>query len=233
MVRWWNKLRFGSLDEVAEYLDPVPYLSEFSAYCRLRHRDLRRLALDALERFIGEAKGWEVARQRQLALWVARVYTRIRQPELFCPVPLNLYVRHVSMGWAEEVDDARPLCVLGIVGRDYDAFRKALELDPSIDFVRAELLRGWVKDLVWATEGLPESFYGIPEEVLSDTYGGLALIKGFVDPKPYAELIETFYTERTLVEEWRRAQAAKGRQSYWSPYIRIQRAKEGRSDDFD
>ena len=233
MVHWWKKLTFKDLDAVAEYLTPVRYFEDFSGYCRLRHRGLRSLALDALGRFIEAASKWEPARQRQLALWLARVSSRRQAPDHLCPVPLQQFAVKVCTQWAEDVEDARPHCVLGIMTGADEAFKRALELDPGLDFARAACLRRYVQLLSWAAGWLPEHFYGIPEEVLADTYAGFALIEGFVKPKAYTSLIEDFYALRATTEAYRQTLIAKGHQSYWSPYIRIQRERSPGSDDFD
>ncbi len=233
MVYWWNKLKFADLSAVGEYLAPVAYFARYTEYCRLKAKGLRRPGLDALDRFVSEVEGWETSRQRQLAHWVARVSTRFTAPTEFCPHPLAEHLMAVCRQWGEDTPDPRPFCCIGILHGDTSAFREALRRDPRQDYARKQLLQQHVYQLEWATDQLPHFFYGIPEEILADSVEGVSLAKGFVNVKLHAALVDQFHTMRRQTVDWVRAQAARGRQSYWSPYIRMQRKKNEAKDDFD
>lgn len=195
----WNQSNFEGLAQLAAQLRTDSRLNELARYCELRETGLRREAFQALDNFLAAALSSTIEEQRELAIHVLGAHARITAAHQFLSHPLKeRFLVPVLNAWCmAEPRNPIPFGELGVLQRDADTLRQALEFAPANDRVRrclTALVLGYVD---FATHHLAESILIGPFE---DACGALDLAESYISSATHPSSLEDL---KTAVKEYR------------------------------
>jgi hypothetical protein len=126
---FWRDKNFHSLTEAASFSAEIPDWKDYSEYCSLLERGLRKDALSHLAKFIDSAISWNFSQKRHFVSWL--FHFAHTNPDCFQLMPQHLSKRLLEptlTEWAErEPSCAEPYRWLGT----HEHLRQAIELEPK------------------------------------------------------------------------------------------------------
>lgn len=180
---YWRSQAFKGLAEAAEATSRDSDLAEFTEFCRLRERGLRRQALTVMDGFIGKARAWPLDKRQSFIRLLMSLYTT--DGNMLMPHPLLEGVVLPSLKqWTQEAPaDAEPWRWLGILTHSGNSLEKALALDPHDQVTRQILISYILADVSYGVHELPWGYLGSPNDDLTTLNRAEELASGLVDTK--------------------------------------------------
>lgn len=201
---FWRDKNFHSLTEAASFSSDIPDWKDYSEYCKLLERGLRKDAFSHLSTFIDSAIGWDFSQKRQFASWLFHfAYTN---PDCFqlMPQPLSKRLLEPTLTeWTErEPGCAEPHRWLGT--RKH--LRQAIELDSKDEIARQLLIENLFHGVHYATHELPYGYIGNPQEDFLNLDEIESLLLGITDSKSYQLCTDAMSKYRTIINDYLRTQ---------------------------
>jgi hypothetical protein len=201
---FWRDKNFHSLTEAASFSSEIPDWKDYSEYCSLLERGLRKAAFLHLSKFIDSAISWNFSQKRQFASWLFHfAYTN---PDCFqlMPQPLSKRLLEPTLTeWTErEPDCAEPHRWLG----RHEHLRQAIELEPKDEIARQLLIEKLFYGVHYSTHEIPYGYIGKPQEDLLDLDEIESLLLGITDTTSYQLCTEAMSKYRIIINDYLQSQ---------------------------
>lgn len=145
-----------------------PAWTEYGQYCLHREKGLRGKAFAHLEIFLTQASEWRLDEKKEFVVWLCGKMDSIPYAGHWpYPTPLaNGFVSPVIDECIEREPAIAELLVLKVrYAGDFDAYSKAISIDPRNQEARIALAHQCIYDIWFATHHLPEFFIGKESDV--------------------------------------------------------------------
>jgi len=142
---------------------------DYSSYCTLREKGLRKQALQKLETFLNLTDRWELSQRTDFTTFLFTQFETIKYAQdLAFPHSLKVsLIKQTLENWCDiEEGDSRPFRWYGKYFNSIDHLKKALQVCPEDDIAREGLLKFWSDCLYSSMHHLPVGYLGNPEEDL-------------------------------------------------------------------
>jgi hypothetical protein len=204
-MHYWNKDNFEGLADLARDLEARERCGHLAEYCRCRHSGLRREAFAALERFLADAKGWEPAAAREIAITILELRARTPQAHQFLTQPLlERFLLPTLKAWVEDAPTSLiPVRWLGILNHDPSLLSRVLAASPDDIPVRRILTELQLSQADYATHHLVEgTFLGDPDATRAALARATTLVEASPQPEAVADLSSEIEHYEGLVADW-------------------------------
>jgi hypothetical protein len=145
-----------------------PLWSNYSEYCQLREKGLRRQSFEKLNIFIERFRSFTFEQKTEFAIFIYELAENIEDAD-YGPLPhqLAIELREVLIAYTEkESNDSRPFRWLAKFFNEYHYINKALDINPLDDKARVFLIDRLSYGISYSTHHLPDYYIGEPEQDL-------------------------------------------------------------------
>lgn len=192
------------LRETAARVCETAALAEFSRYCEYRARDVRPLAMKALNRFLDVAAIWPFEERLTFARWLLLLSRTFLNENALLPQPLRTrLIEPVVREWqTASPDNAEPHLWLGLLRCDDPSLHldRAIALDPGCELARQTLMQWILNNIEYHQHELPEYYICDPRDDLRDLKKALSLCCGPEDR--VIDFRRRILALRMRAEEW-------------------------------
>ena len=182
-----------------------PAWMDYANYCILREKGLRKEAFTSLSNFLSAARNWPFEDQKGFVLWLCDQMDKIRDGG-YGPYPnplMKQLVEPVFEKCLEEEGVSGELYALKAQYTcDFDAYFKAIALDPDNARARVALARASILAVQYSTHHLPAHFIGSVDEALESAEEAREHLFHLVDGKTRASLEKWLKEEVHLLDDW-------------------------------
>lgn len=176
---FWRNNAFRSLTEAANCALDFPACNEYSQFCELLEKGLRKEAFAHLAVFIRQAARWPFPQKREFISWLCNFAQEHADTYLLIPHPMyEGFVKPALVEWTKyEPNNSEPYRWLGTV----EHLKKAIHLDPADEIARKHLVEILINRLEYSIHELPWGYLGNVGEDLQALSEVESVIAGLSD----------------------------------------------------
>ncbi len=193
-----------ALLNVAEKALLNPLWSNYSEYCKLREKGLRKQSFEKLNIFIENFKLFTFKQKTEFVVFIYELAESVEDAD-YGPLPhqLSIELKEILITWTEkEFNDSRPFRWLGRVFNEYDYINKALDINPQDDKARVFLIDRLSYGISYSTHHLPDYYIGEPAEDLQQAVLAKQHIAQLTDQEEKHHWNQELETELELVKSY-------------------------------
>lgn len=199
-----SKSQNNALLIVAEKTSLNPLWSDYSDFCLLREKGLRKQSFVKLGEFINSFKSFTFEQKKEFASVICELAENVEEAH-YGPLPnqISVELKDVLLAWAEkDFRDGRPFRWLAKFFHKFEYLDKALDINPQDDKARIFLINSLISEIWDSTHHLPDFYIGEPDENLQKGRLAKQHIEKLTDNKQRDYWKQELETELELVESY-------------------------------
>ncbi len=157
---YWNEDNFKGLKEIGEKYSIQNGYEDFSKYCLLKEKGLRKQAHKAVEDFISLTRSKNIDEQREIAKELAFLSYYNKEVHQLIPQQLHQFLITILKEWTKKkTGDVTPYRWLGYFCNNLDYYEEAIRICPADEISLIELVKGKLNNVDYQTHHLSETMF--------------------------------------------------------------------------